>query len=79
MGCANSGSQAVVKARAADTGSSRIYGGGDIPVFMLAPLSKGETANLSKSERNQLKAIVSGIADDYREGLKVKMASKRRT
>jgi hypothetical protein len=55
------------------------YGGGDVPVFILAALSKGETANLSKSERNELKAIVSGIADDYREGLKVKMSSKRRT
>lgn len=54
------------------------FGGADIPVFVLAALSKGETANLSKAERNELKTIVSGIADDYRAGLKLKTASKRR-
>jgi len=55
------------------------FGGEDVPVFMLAALSKGETANLSKAERNELKTIVSGIGDDYRARLEFKIASKKRT
>ena len=42
------------------------FGGAEIPVFLLAVLSKGERANVSKAERNELKLIVSTIADDYR-------------
>lgn len=44
------------------------FGGGDVPVFLLAALSKGERANVSKAERNELKSIVATIADDYRMG-----------
>lgn len=44
------------------------YAGPDIPVFLLAALSKGERANISKSERNELKIIVAGLAGDYRLG-----------
>ncbi|NTU50149.1 MAG: type II toxin-antitoxin system RelE/ParE family toxin, partial [Desulfobulbaceae bacterium] len=31
------------------------YGGNDIPVFLLSIFSKGEKANLSQAERNELK------------------------
>lgn len=44
------------------------YGGPDVPVFLLAALSKGERANLSKAERNELKLIVATIAGEYRTG-----------
>lgn len=43
------------------------YGGVDVPVFLLAALSKGERANLSKAERSELKSIVATIAEDYRK------------
>jgi hypothetical protein len=46
------------------------FGGIDVPVFLLAALSKGERANLTKAERNELKAIVATIADDYRARIK---------
>ena len=42
------------------------FGGVDVPVFLLAVLSKGERANISNAERNELKLIVSTIADDCR-------------
>jgi len=50
--------------------------GDDIPVFLLAALSKGDRANLSTAERNELKTIVSTIADDYRSGIKSIFAGK---
>src|SRR5258708_24396452 len=35
------------------------YSGKEMPVFLLAIYSKGEKANLSKAERNELKGILS--------------------
>ncbi len=46
------------------------YSGEDIPVFLLTAYSKGERANLSKAERNELKAILADIAREYRRGAK---------
>lgn len=43
------------------------YAGDDVPVFLLGIFSKGERINLSKAERNELKAILGGIAADYRQ------------
>src|ERR1700688_3450204 len=37
------------------------YSGKEIPVFLLAVYSKGEKANLSKTERNELKGILGDI------------------
>lgn len=48
------------------------YGGDDIPVFLLAALSKGERENLSKAERNELKKELGSLAQDYRESVKTK-------
>lgn len=48
------------------------FGGDDIPVFLLAALSKGERGNLSKAERNELKRELDGLARDYRASLKAK-------
>jgi hypothetical protein len=44
------------------------YSGDDVPVFLLALYSKGEKANLSKAERNELKTILSEIGKAYRRG-----------
>ena len=46
----------------------------DIPVFMLAVINKGERANLSKAEQNELRKELSSIAEDYRAGLQRKIA-----
>lgn len=54
------------------------FGGDDVPVFLLAALSKGERANLTKAQRNELKAIVSTIADDYRASAQKKVVVLRR-
>ena len=46
------------------------YSGPDVPVFLLAVYSKGETANLTKEERNELKKILGDIVQEYRKGEK---------
>jgi hypothetical protein len=46
------------------------YSGSDVPVFLLAVYSKGEKANLSKSERNELKGILADIVREYRKRVK---------
>ena len=46
------------------------YGGTDVPLFLLTVFAKGDRANLSMAERNELKAILSNIAKRYREGVK---------
>ena len=46
------------------------YSGTDIPVFLLSIFSKGEKTNLSQAERNELKEVLSSIAEAYREGIK---------
>jgi hypothetical protein len=42
------------------------YSGEDFPVFLLTTYSKGERANLSKAERNELKGILADIVREYR-------------
>lgn len=44
------------------------YSGEDLPVFLLTLYSKGEKANLSKAERNELKSILAEIVQSYRRG-----------
>ncbi len=44
----------------------------DVPVFLLALISKGERADLSQAERNALKVELASLADDYRAGVAAK-------
>lgn len=44
------------------------FGGDDVPVFLLARYGKGEKANLTKAERNELARILPMIAKNYRSG-----------
>jgi hypothetical protein len=46
------------------------YGGDDIPLFLLNVFAKGDKVDLSMAERNQLRAELTGLADDYRRGAK---------
>jgi hypothetical protein len=43
-----------------------LFGGEDVPVFVLAIFAKSEKANLTAAERNALGKMVAGILDDYR-------------
>jgi hypothetical protein len=43
------------------------FGGNDVPLFMLSLIDKGEKANLTNAERNELAAILPRIAAKYRE------------
>ena len=46
------------------------YAGPDVPVFLMAIFGKGEKANLSKAERNELHDVLAIIAAEYRKGVK---------
>jgi hypothetical protein len=53
------------------------FGGNDVPVFLLGLFSKGERANLSKAERNELRKELASIAADYRASVKDRVAKAR--
>ena len=63
------GTGGVRKARLAGRGKGKsggyrivwYFGGGDIPVFLLAVFGKGEKANLSQGERNALRSMTAGL------------------
>lgn len=40
----------------------------DIPVFLLALVSKGQRADISQADRNALRVILGHLASDYRAG-----------
>jgi hypothetical protein len=50
----------------------------DVPVFLLDIFAKGEKVNLSKAERNELKEILSNLADEWRASAKAKIGSLRK-
>lgn len=49
------------------------YAADDVPVFLLDVYAKGEKVNLTKAERNELKRILSSIADEWRASVKRKV------
>lgn len=55
------------------------FGGEDVPVFLLALVSKGQRADLSQAERNELRTILGGLADDYRAAVKIRAKAVRRS
>ena len=46
------------------------YAGASMPVFLLTIFGKGDKVDLSQAERNQLRKELSGLADDYRKGVR---------
>jgi hypothetical protein len=50
----------------------------DVPVLLLALINKGERADLSQAERNELRRDLQGFADDYRAGVRAKVAVRRK-
>lgn len=51
-----------------------VFGGGNVPVFLLTVFGKNEKANLSKAERNALAALTRALFEAYRG--KVKKAKR---
>lgn len=54
------------------------YAADDVPVFLLDAYSKGDAANLTKAERNELRDVLAGLADAYRAGVSAKVADMNR-
>jgi hypothetical protein len=46
------------------------FAGDDVPVLMLAQINKGERADLSQAERNDLRKELAGYAEDYRNSVR---------
>ncbi len=42
------------------------YTGSDIPVFLIDIFAKGDRINLTKKERNEIKVVLSRVAEAYR-------------
>jgi hypothetical protein len=54
------------------------FGGEDVPVLLLALISKGERADLSQAERNDLRKELASYAADYRATVRKRMLASRR-
>ncbi len=44
------------------------HGDPDLPVFLFAVFGKGERANLTKAERNELRQVLATLVAEYRKG-----------
>ncbi|MBV9112124.1 MAG: type II toxin-antitoxin system RelE/ParE family toxin [Hyphomicrobiales bacterium] len=53
------------------------YAAGDVPVFMLALVNKGQRADISQAERNALKGELAELEADYRLGAQAKVKQLR--
>ena len=53
------------------------FAAADVPVLLLAIINKGERANLSKAERNELKKELAGFAADYRAAARQLAATRK--
>ncbi len=45
------------------------FAGDDVPILLLALVDKGARDNLSKAERNDIKASLATYAEEYRKGI----------
>lgn len=54
------------------------FAGGDIPVLLLALVSKGERADLSQAERNQLRTELTLYAREYRTNVCKRVAALKK-
>jgi len=49
------------------------YAAEDVPVFLLRLVSKGQRADISQAERNDVRAALATLAEDYRESARRKV------
>lgn len=54
------------------------FAGEDVPVLLLALISKGERADLSQAERNELRKELTGYARDYRASVRKRVVALRK-
>jgi hypothetical protein len=54
------------------------YAAEDVPVFLLALVSKGQRADISQADRNALRQILGTLADEYRAGVRAKVRRVKR-
>jgi hypothetical protein len=54
------------------------FGGEDVPVLLLALINKGERADLSQTERNELRTELAGYAKDYRASVRKRAVALRK-
>lgn len=54
------------------------YSGKDVPVWLLAMIDKGDRANLSKAEQNELRKELAGLVMDYLQSVRDKVAKLKR-
>jgi hypothetical protein len=54
------------------------YAAEDVPVVLLALINKGERADLSKAEQNDLRDRLSRFAETYRAGVRQKVRKLRK-
>jgi hypothetical protein len=54
------------------------YAADDVPVLLLALIDKGDRADLSKAEQNELRKELVGYAADYRTGVRRRIVEMRR-
>nr|WP_306025520.1 type II toxin-antitoxin system RelE/ParE family toxin [Oceaniradius stylonematis] len=50
----------------------------DIPIFLLALVKKGDRADTSQAERNQLARTLPAIADAYRASVRARTSADKR-
>lgn len=53
------------------------FAGDDVPVLLLALINKGERADLSQAERNELRSELAAYAKDYRASVRQRLGSKK--
>jgi hypothetical protein len=49
----------------------------DVPVFLLDVFAKGDKVNLTKAERNELKTVLTELADQWRSSAQIKAKATR--
>jgi mRNA-degrading endonuclease RelE of RelBE toxin-antitoxin system len=54
------------------------FAANDVPVLLLALIDKGERADLAQAERHALRSELQGFAEDYRAGVKARIAELRK-
>jgi hypothetical protein len=53
------------------------YAATDVPVFLLALVSKGQRADISQADRNVLRQILPTLADEYRKNTGKRARTRR--
>ena len=55
------------------------YAAEDVPVFLLAVISKGQRADPTQAERNELRSVLGSIAGAYRDGVRARTRGMKGT